>query len=79
MALSGNLMIDKSGSHDGLSVKAKPQHVEIIAAGPGKRMEDGRVNPLDVKVGDMILFSTEYGGHRILMATGNINAVISKA
>ena len=46
------------------TVKEKPQRGEIIAAGPGKRMEDGTVNPLDVKVGDMILFS-KYAGSEV--------------
>jgi len=38
------------------TAKEKPQEGEIIAAGPGARDENGKVNPLDVKAGDRILF-----------------------
>lgn len=34
----------------------KPQEGEAIAAGPGARNETGQLQPLDVKVGDRILF-----------------------
>ena len=42
----------------------KPQEGEIIAAGPGARNDDGQVTPLDVKVGDRILFG-KYSGSDI--------------
>ncbi len=38
------------------TVKEKPQEGEIIAAGPGVRDENGKINPLDVKAGDRVLF-----------------------
>ena len=38
------------------TVKEKPQEGEIIAVGPGARDESGKVQPLDVKTGDRILF-----------------------
>ena len=38
------------------TAKEKPQEGEIIAAGPGLRSEDGKLTPLDVRVGDRILF-----------------------
>ncbi|TIQ33524.1 MAG: co-chaperone GroES [Mesorhizobium sp.] len=38
------------------TAKEKPQQGEIIAAGPGARDESGKLIPLDVKVGDRILF-----------------------
>ena len=38
------------------SAKEKPQQGEIVAAGGGKVLEDGKVLPLDVKVGDRVLF-----------------------
>jgi chaperonin GroES len=38
------------------TAKEKPQEGEIIAAGPGARDEAGKLVPLDVKVGDRILF-----------------------
>ena len=38
------------------TAKEKPQEGEVIAVGPGARDEAGKLAPLDVKVGDRILF-----------------------
>lgn len=38
------------------TAKEKPQEGEVIAVGPGARDESGKLAPLDVKVGDRILF-----------------------
>ena len=38
------------------TAKEKPQEGEVIAAGPGARDESGKLVPLDVKIGDRILF-----------------------
>lgn len=38
------------------SAKEKPQEAEVIAVGQGKRLKDGNLVPVDVKVGDRILF-----------------------
>ena len=38
------------------TAKEKPQEGEVIAVGPGARDEAGKVQPLDVKKGDRILF-----------------------
>lgn len=38
------------------TAKEKPQEGEVIAVGPGARGDDGKVNPLDVKAGDRVLF-----------------------
>lgn len=38
------------------TAKEKPQEGEVIAVGPGARDESGKLVPLDVKVGDRILF-----------------------
>ncbi|MGH9723132.1 MAG: co-chaperone GroES [Bryobacteraceae bacterium] len=46
------------------SAKEKPQEGEVIAVGHGKRLEDGKLVPLDVKVGDRILFG-KYSGSEI--------------
>ena len=43
------------------SAKEKPQEGEVIAIGRGKRLEDGKVVPIDVQVGDRILFG-KYSG-----------------
>ena len=42
----------------------KPDQGEVIAVGNGKVLEDGKVRPLDVKVGDRILFG-KYSGSEI--------------
>ena len=46
------------------SAKEKPQEGEVMAVGNGKRNEDGKLIPLDVKVGDRILFG-KYSGNDI--------------
>jgi chaperonin GroES len=46
------------------SAKEKPQEGEVVAVGQGKRLEDGKLSPLDVKVGDRILFG-KYSGNDI--------------
>jgi chaperonin GroES len=38
------------------TAKEKPMEGEVVAAGPGARSEDGKIHPLDVKVGDRVLF-----------------------
>jgi chaperonin GroES len=38
------------------TAQEKPMEGEVIAAGPGTRGEDGILHPLDVKVGDRVLF-----------------------
>ena len=43
------------------SAKEKPQRGEVVAAGKGRVLEDGKVLPLEIKVGDKILFS-KYAG-----------------
>jgi chaperonin GroES len=42
----------------------KPDQGEVIAIGKGKILEDGKVRPLDVKVGDRILFG-KYSGQTV--------------
>jgi chaperonin GroES len=43
------------------SAKEKPQEGEVVAVGQGKRSDDGKLMPLDVKAGDRILFG-KYSG-----------------
>jgi len=38
------------------TAKEKPQEGEVVAAGPGARDDSGQLHPLDVKVGNRILF-----------------------
>jgi len=46
------------------SAKEKPQEGEVVAVGKGKRADDGKIIPLDVKAGDRILFG-KYSGSDI--------------
>ena len=38
------------------SAKEKPQEGEVVAVGPGSTNENGKLTPMDVKVGDVVLF-----------------------
>jgi chaperonin GroES len=46
------------------TAKEKPQEGKVIAVGKGKLNEDGKLQPLDVKKGDKILFS-KYSGTEV--------------
>jgi chaperonin GroES len=46
------------------TAKEKPQEGKVVAVGKGKANEDGKVMPLEVKVGDKILFG-KYSGTEI--------------
>ena len=46
------------------TAKEKPQEGEVIAVGSGKLTEDGKRIPLDVKVGDRVIYA-KYGGTEI--------------
>ncbi|AEH11189.1 10 kDa chaperonin [Candidatus Protofrankia datiscae] len=48
------------------TAKEKPQEGTVLAVGPG-RFEDGKRVPLDVKVGDVVLYS-KYGGTEVKYA-----------
>ena len=67
------------------TAKEKPQEGEVIAAGPGARGDSGQLQPLDVKVGDRILFGkwsgTEIklnGEDLIIMKESDVLGVIEK-
>ena len=38
------------------TAKEKPMEGEVVSTGPGARGEDGKVQPMDVKAGDRVLF-----------------------
>jgi chaperonin GroES len=54
----------KSGIYIPDTAKEKPQEGEIIAVGPGRVGDDGKLIPVDVKVGDVVIY-TKYGGTEI--------------
>ncbi|MFZ2390780.1 MAG: co-chaperone GroES [Minisyncoccales bacterium] len=55
--------------------KDGPQKGKVIAVGPGKKNSQGKAMPIDVKKGDIVLFS-KYGPHEIKM--GDKNCLILK-
>ncbi len=48
------------------TAKEKPQEGEIVAIGKGKMLENGEIKPLEVKVGDKILYG-KYSGSEITL------------
>ncbi|MGH7047062.1 MAG: co-chaperone GroES [Stellaceae bacterium] len=66
------------------TAKEKPMEGEVVAAGPGARGEDGKIQPMDVKAGDRVLFGkwsgTEVkldGEELIIMKEADIMGVIA--
>jgi len=67
------------------TAKEKPMEGEVVAVGPGARSEDGKIHPLDVKVGDRVLFG-KYSGQTVkvdgdellVMREEDIFAVVEK-
>jgi chaperonin GroES len=67
------------------TAKEKPMEGEVIAVGPGARGEDGKIQPLDVKAGDRVLFGkwsgTEVkldGEDLIIMKESDIMGIIDQ-
>jgi chaperonin GroES len=46
------------------TAREKPSEGEILAVGPGARGDDGEIHPLDVKVGDRVLFG-KWSGNEV--------------
>lgn len=46
------------------SAAEKPSQGEVLAVGPGKKMDNGKVQTMDVKVGDKVLFG-QYSGSTV--------------
>ncbi len=68
------------------SAKNKPQRGEVLAIGPGRVLKDGSRQPLQVKVGDVVLFTNwagdefkqSRGDDVLLMREEDVLAVIDK-
>ena len=54
----------KSGIYLPDTAKEKPQEGKVVAVGPGKMNDDGKRIPMDVEVGDIIIYA-KYGGSEI--------------
>jgi len=67
------------------TAKEKPQEGEVIAVGPGKLLDSGKTVPVEVKVGDRVIYS-KYGGTEVkldgeeymILRQDDILAVIDK-
>ncbi|MEK6545756.1 MAG: co-chaperone GroES [Nitrospinota bacterium] len=46
------------------TAKEKPYEGEVVAVGKGRVLEDGRIQPLEVKKGDKVIY-TKYGGTEV--------------
>src|ERR1700731_1378374 len=60
------------------SAKEKPQEGEVVTVGKGKRLEDGKVVPLDVQVSDRILFG-KYSGRFLIMREDEVLGILEAA
>ena len=68
------------------SAQEKPQEGEVLAIGNGKRLEDGQLVALDVKVGDHVLFgkysgteTTVVGTEYIIMREDDVLGILDSA
>ena len=68
------------------TAKEKPMEGEVVAAGPGARGDDGKLQPMDVKAGDRVLFGkwsgTEVkleGEELIIMKESDIMGVLEQS
>ena len=68
--------VTKSGIVLPDTAKEKPQEGEIVAVGPGRILEDGKRAPMEVKVGDIIVFA-KYSGTE--MKRDNVDYIILNA
>ena len=67
------------------TAKEKPQEGKVIAGGPGAKSEEGKITPMDVKVGDHVLFG-KWSGTEVkvdgkdysIMKESDIMGVIAK-
>jgi len=64
---------EQETTHNGIvipdSAKEKPQEGEVMAVGHGKRLENGKLVPVDVKIGDRVLFGKYSGTETKLVGT----------
>ena len=75
---SGGIVIPDSAAE-------KPQQGEVLAVGTGKKLDNGQVQPMDLKVGDQVVFG-QYAGNSIkldgeevlIMSESDIYGVITK-
>jgi len=53
------------------TAKEKPQQAKVLAVGPGRVTEDGKLQPIEVKVGDTVVFG-KYSGTEVKVDGGDL-------
>lgn len=53
------------------TAKEKPQTAEVIAVGPGKTLDNGTIAPMEVKVGDKVVYG-KYSGTEIKVGAEDV-------
>ena len=59
------------------TAKEKPQQGEVLAVGPGRRSDTGELIPLDIAVGDTVVYS-KYGGTEITIEGDDLLILTSR-
>jgi chaperonin GroES len=59
------------------TAKEKPQEGEVVAVGKGKVSDDGKLKPLEVKVGDRVLFA-KYSGTEVTTKDGDEYLIVKE-
>ncbi|UCB56540.1 MAG: co-chaperone GroES [Candidatus Omnitrophota bacterium] len=59
------------------TAKEKPQEGEVVAVGKGKASEGGAIKPLEVKVGDKVLFA-KYSGTEVVTKEGDEYLIVKE-
>ena len=60
------------------TAKEKPQKGTVLAVGPGKKADDGTIVPIDVKVGDVVIYA-KYGGTEVKLGSGQEVLVVRES
>jgi chaperonin GroES len=59
--IEGDEQVSAGGIYIPDTAKEKPQEGKVVAVGPGRMTDDGKRVPLEIKVGDIVIYS-KYGG-----------------
>ncbi|MCZ7527531.1 MAG: co-chaperone GroES [Acidimicrobiia bacterium] len=59
------------------TAKEKPQQGEVLAVGPGRRADTGELIPMDIAVGDVVIYS-KYGGTEITVEGDDLLILTSR-
>ena len=60
------------------TAKEKPQKGTVLAVGPGKKDDEGKTIPMDVKVGDVVLYA-KYGGTEVKLDSDSTVLVLRES